>query len=229
VELTRDTDYTPQRQLHTAGQEQQLVWTGPEPDSDHSSAEDDDKDSALGSYASTHSVSLATSIYAYREEHGRRYHAEHGRAQYYLPNDEMELDRLDLQHHLFRMTLDGSLHRAPLAKDIHNVLDVGTGTGLWPIEFAAEYPSAKVIGTDLSPVQPKFVPLNCRFYIENAEDDWTFEEKFDFIHGRMLVVGIKNWARFFDQSFRHLKPGGWIELQDLNFPCRAYFAALSMF
>lgn len=116
------------------------------------------------------------------------------------------------------MTLNGSLHRAPIPKDVHRVLDVGTGTGVWPIEFADEYPSATVIGTDLSPVQPHYVPPNCRFYIEDAETEWTFEEKFDYIHGRMLIVGIKNWARFFEQSFKYLKPGGWIELQDLSFP-----------
>jgi len=98
---------------------------------------------------------------------------------------------------------------------------VGTGTGVWAIEFADEYPSAIVVGTDLSPVQPHHIPPNCRFYIENAEDDWTFDQAeggFDYIHGRMLIVGIKNWKRFFEQSFLHLRPGGWVEMQDLNFP-----------
>lgn len=34
------------------------------------------------------------------------------------------------------------------------MLDLGTGTGIWAIDFADEYPSANVIGTDLSPIQP---------------------------------------------------------------------------
>ena len=59
----------------------------------------------------------------------------------------------DLQHHAFRLTLDGALYRAPIPKDIQNVLDVGTGTGIWAIEFAEEHPSAKVLGVDL-----RFVP-----------------------------------------------------------------------
>jgi len=121
---------------------------------------------------------------------------------------------------LFLHTLDGALHRAPLAKDITAALDVGTGSGIWPIEFATQHPDAQVMGIDLSPVVPGYCPPNCRFYVENAEDEWEYDTKFDFIHGRMLVVGIRNWRRFFEQAYANLKPGGWIEMQDLNFPVR---------
>ena len=41
----------------------------------------------------------------------------------------------DLQHHLYNLTLDGKLFLAPIKKDAQSVLDVGTGTGLWAIEF----------------------------------------------------------------------------------------------
>jgi hypothetical protein len=44
----------------------------------------------------------------------------------------------DLQHHLFLLTLNGALYLAPLG-DLHggiqNALDIGTGTGIWAIEF----------------------------------------------------------------------------------------------
>jgi methylase of polypeptide subunit release factors len=60
---------------------------------------------------------------------------------------------LDLQHHLCKLTLHGKSHLAPL-KNPKNVLDFGTGTGIWAIEFAEEYPEARVLGTDLSPIQP---------------------------------------------------------------------------
>jgi SAM-dependent methyltransferase len=218
--ISSDTHHGYQ-QLYPSGQDQSdspqpLIWAGPAPDSDTTF----DEDSALGSYTSTKSVSLLDNAYNFKEEHGRRYHAPRDDAEYHLPNDETELARLDLQHHLFRMTLKGSLHKAPIAKDIHTVLDIGTGTGIWAIEFAEEYPAASVIGTDLSPVQPAYIPPNCRFYIENAEEQWNFEHNFDYVHGRMLVVGIRNWARFFEQAYTNLKPGGYIELQDLNFPAR---------
>ena len=43
----------------------------------------------------------------------------------------------DLQHHLFLLTF-GGLHVAPLPPALHNVLDIGTGTGLWAIEFGRD-------------------------------------------------------------------------------------------
>ena len=35
------------------------------------------------------------------------------------------------------MTFDGKLHTAPIPKEqqLHRVLDVGTGTGIWAIDF----------------------------------------------------------------------------------------------
>ena len=196
---------------------QTVTWEGPEPDSQIS----DETDSAIGSYASTRSTSVADSAYDFRTLNGRRYHAQREGADYMLPNDEDEMDRLDMQHHLFMMTLDGKLHRAPLKDDIQSALDIGTGTGIWAIDFADQYPSCIVTGTDISPIQPNYVPVNCRFYVEDVESPqgWA-ENNLDYIHGRMLVVGLKNWAQIFQRAYDALKPGGWIELQDLNFPIR---------
>jgi tRNA1(Val) A37 N6-methylase TrmN6 len=48
-----------------------------------------------------------------------------------LPNDDKEQDRLDLQHHIFRLSVDGPLYIAPIPKDFKgHVLDIGTGTGI---------------------------------------------------------------------------------------------------
>lgn len=65
---------------------------------------------------------------------------------------------MDLEHHIFLMLLDGDLHLSPV-KDPQRILDLGTGTGIWAIDTADKYPSASVVGTDLSPVQPSlYVP-----------------------------------------------------------------------
>jgi methylase of polypeptide subunit release factors len=47
------------------------------------------------------------------------------------------LIRIDLQHHLYLLNYDGKLFICPIDKDkqIHSVLDVGTGTGIWAIDF----------------------------------------------------------------------------------------------
>jgi SAM-dependent methyltransferase len=93
------------------------------------------------------------------------------------------------------------------------VLDIGTGTGLWAIEFAEENPTTEVTGVDLSPVQPAFIPPNCQFLVDDIEYDWTYQT-FDYIHGRFLSMGIRDWPRVFQQSFQHVKPGGWVEYQE---------------
>jgi trans-aconitate methyltransferase len=72
------------------------------------------------------------------------------------------------------------------------------------MEFADKHPSAKVLGVDLSPIQPASVPPNCSFRVDNVEEDWIPEEKFDYIHSRAMVAGIKDWKRFFEQSFEYV-------------------------
>jgi SAM-dependent methyltransferase len=130
------------------------------------------------------------------------------------------MDRLDLQHHCFRLTLDGQLYRAPISKDVQRVLDVACGTGIWSIEFADEYPSAQVLGTDISPIQPEQVPPNCEFLIDDCTKDWIFHSKFDFIHTRAIVAVIKDWPRLLEQAYANLKPGGYVECQELAFPIK---------
>lgn len=44
-----------------------------------------------------------------------------------------------------------------------------TGTGNWAIDFADAYPMCDVLGTDLSPIQPQYVPVNCRYVQLRAE------------------------------------------------------------
>lgn len=67
---------------------------------------------------------------------------------------------------------------------------------------------------DLSPVQPAFVPPNCQFLVDDIEYDWAYEKTFDYVHGRFLSMGIRDWARVFQQTFAQLKPGGWVEYQE---------------
>ena len=72
----------------------------------------------------------------------------------------------------------------------------------------------QVIGTDLSPIQPRWVPPNLRFEIDDAESEWAYKSKFEFIHLRTLGGSIKDIPKLLRQIYDNLKPGGWIEWQE---------------
>lgn len=135
-------------------------------------------------------------------ENGRRYHA-HRAGSYPLPNDEKERDRLDLKHHIMMLLCDNHLHLAPLVKP-ERVLDIGTGTGIWAIQMGDQYPESTVIGTDLSPIQPSWVPENVHFEIDDVEDkEWTWPDNhFDYIHSRFMVASISSWPRLIRKAFQ---------------------------
>jgi len=159
-------------------------------------------------------TSLNSSVFNYEYENGRRYHA-YKAGKYYIPNDEEEQDRLDLAHHVWLLTLRGDLYRAPLAeKPPQRALDIGAGTGIWTIEFGDMFPDCHVTGTDLSPIQPRWTPPNVYFEVDDCEDDWTFREKFDYIHTRNMVGTVKDWPDLIKKAYDNLNPGGLLELQE---------------
>jgi SAM-dependent methyltransferase len=167
----------------------------------------------LGDTTSSYTASLLSDVKNFAYENGRRYHS-YRQGMYVLPNDEPEQDRQDLLHHVRNLVLHGQLFRAPLSENIQRILDIGTGTGIWAIDAADSFPSAQVIGTDLSPIQPSWVPPNLRFIVDDAEADWLYSrsQPFDYIHARDMGGAISDWSRLLAQSFQHLRPGGWIEL-----------------
>lgn len=72
----------------------------------------------------------------------------------------------DLQHNLFLLTLDDKLGLAPPNEPdskAKHILDIGTGTGIWAIDYADEHPEAQVVGVDLSPIQPALYDLTPLF------------------------------------------------------------------
>ncbi|KAJ6006632.1 hypothetical protein N7451_004576 [Penicillium sp. IBT 35674x] len=171
---------------------------------------------------SSHTASLLSDVKDYTYENGRRYHS-YREGHYVLPNDDQEQDRQDLLHHVRNLVLNGDLYRAPLGKSLQRALDIGTGTGIWAIDFADSHPSAEVMGTDLSPIQPSWVPPNLRFLVDDAESPWLFSTSrpFDFIHARDLGGAIADWPRLLRQAYGHLRPGGWVELQEFEVTLRS--------
>lgn len=83
--------------------------------------------------ASSASTSLASSIRDYAFENGRRYH-KFREGSYQFPNDEPEQEREDMKHAMHVNVCEGNLHYAPIGKNPQNILDLGTGTGIWCID-----------------------------------------------------------------------------------------------
>lgn len=133
----------------------------------------DDQDSTFGgdrdSVASS-STSMMSSVTKYPSENGRRYHAYQA-GKYLFPTDEQEANRMDIEHHNQLLQLDGKLHLCPV-QNPEQILDIGTGSGIWAIDMADQYPNCQVLGTDLSPIQPTWVPPNCKFEVDDLEQDW---------------------------------------------------------
>lgn len=134
-------------------------------------------------------------------------------------------------HFIWRLVLRGEIFRAPI-KEPKNIVDLGTGTGIWACDAVrthhlqksskADYlqgdmfPQSRVLGLDLSPIQPGWVPPNVSFLIEDVEDKWTWGTPgtYDYIHIRNLAGAITDWPELFTKCFDYLAPGGWIEIQE---------------
>lgn len=110
-------------------------------------------------------------------------------------------------------------------------------------DFADQFPSAEVIGTDLSPIQPPFVAPNCKFEVDDVCLEWTYPPNFfDFVHVRALYGSVADWPAFYNEVLeygqslgafalapvitmltccRHLKPGGWLEQLEMSIVFRS--------
>ncbi|TDZ33053.1 Secondary metabolism regulator LAE1 [Colletotrichum spinosum] len=184
--------------------------------------DDDDRnsqvDSVIGSSTPASTASVTDSITEYRRLNGRTYTK---RTDYWGPNDEQQNEGLELEHYWETLLFQDKLFLAPLRDNPGKVLDLGTGTGIWAIDFGDEFPSSEIIGVDISPIQPAWIPPHCKFHIDDVEQDWTWAPDFDFIHLRHMEACISNWPAFYTKIYNHLKPGGYFEIKDFDIEFRS--------
>ncbi|KAG8986801.1 hypothetical protein FRB90_003768, partial [Tulasnella sp. 427] len=132
--------------------------------------------------------------------------------------DVTEHTRLDLQHDMLTTRI-GGLFLCPEAVSCAleprqgvrpAVLDVGTGSGSWAIAVARMFPHADVVGLDLAPVNPiSQPPTNCQFECGDVNNDLTrFYGRFDVIHARAIIQGIRDYPAFLQEVVKMLRPGG---------------------
>ncbi|KXJ94700.1 S-adenosyl-L-methionine-dependent methyltransferase [Microdochium bolleyi] len=145
----------------------------------------------------------------YVTENGRLYCGD-----YYMPIDELELDRLYLFHQVYLQILDSQLTTATLEEPTH-ILDIGTGSGDWAMDIAEQFPDCEVTGTDIAGVFQRRAPMNCFWEVDDAEFAWErHSDHYDLVHLRNMDGAFRDWRFVYESAYRCLKPGGWIEIMD---------------
>ena len=54
------------------------------------------------------------------------------------------------------------------------------------------YQGASVKGTDLSPIQPGWLPVNLRMFVEDCEGEWLHGSGFDLVHLRQVAGTLRD-------------------------------------
>ncbi|CAJ0766616.1 19645_t:CDS:2 [Entrophospora sp. SA101] len=148
---------------------------------------------------------------------GRRYHNQ--KTLYDLPNDNDEIDRLNLEHFLVRAVYQSN-YSSPINDLLTSgisVLDVGCGSGAWALEMATNYHKSEFVGIDVSPTFPVSIkPQNITFLEKNILESIPYDdESFDFVHMRFMLPAFsqKQWEEIvINEVIRVVKGGGWLEL-----------------
>ncbi|KAI8650869.1 hypothetical protein NCS57_01422000 [Fusarium keratoplasticum] len=130
----------------TVGRNHHWTLTGRPLDAQEPGQDEVDTGLALDDNASS-TASLASTILEYRMLNGRRYDSERGNAQYWVSNDEQSNAALDINHHVITPIYGGKL------------------------DFADGFPSTKVIGTNISAIQPSWTPPNLEFQIDDCTQE----------------------------------------------------------
>ncbi|KAF9107660.1 hypothetical protein BGX27_008650 [Mortierella sp. AM989] len=143
--------------------------------------------------------------------HGRRYHNTD--SLYMLPNDSQEVDRLHMQHYIFKAALEKNIH-VPIPEN-GRVMEFGCGPATWTMDMATEMSTINFVGVDISPIYPTAIyPRNCNFYNEDFLHGVSQPHNvFDVVFQRNVSCGLtlEHWQQAMKEAFRILKPGGYYE------------------
>ncbi|KAK4520705.1 uncharacterized protein ATC70_006584 [Mucor velutinosus] len=148
---------------------------------------------------------------------GRNYRQSKKPNDQFLPCDDEEIERLQVNHLLFKslfITQYFSPVEAALRSGI-KVLDVSAGPGWWLIDMAKEFPKSHFTGCDEMIYPINTPPTNCHFRVIDISKGLPFADNtFDFVtqHDALFRYSQKDWDTVLPELIRVLKPGGYVEL-----------------
>lgn len=144
---------------------------------------------------------------------------------YMLGRSYAAASRLNFQHYLWKESLHFSLHPSISIPTDARIADVATGTAIWLIDVAREYSTAKLDGFDINTSQaPPKQWLSPNFTLKTWNVFDPVPESmigvYDVVHVRLLVLVVQNSdpRHILRNLLRMLKPGGYIQWDELNYP-----------
>ncbi|KAF7732335.1 hypothetical protein EC973_005231 [Apophysomyces ossiformis] len=128
--------------------------------------------------------------------------------------DLKEFDRLQRQHYLLKSVRKSNLW-APITPG-SVVVDVGSGNGVWAFDMANQFSHLQIIGLDIQPpLEQQGTPKNLSYLEADIHQTWPLaDNSVDLIFQRNMgpIIHKHQWSHVFNEMFRVLKPGGYIEL-----------------
>ncbi|KAI0098212.1 S-adenosyl-L-methionine-dependent methyltransferase [Nemania sp. FL0031] len=112
------------------------------------------------------------------------------------------------------------------------VLDCGFGTGEWALQVAWEHPRCEVRGIDITPHHhnPEEGLENLYLDVDDLNMSLQFSSNhFDLINSRLVAGGINSerWTAYIRDIFRCLRPGGWVQMVEIDFNAQSDNGALT--
>ena len=145
--------------------------------------------------------------------------------EYMLCRNYAAASRLNYQYYLWKESLHFNIHPSIAIPNNARIADVATGTAIWLIDVARECPMAQLDGfdIDISQAPPKqWLPPNVNIKTWNVFDSLLDDMigVFDIVHVRLLILVVQQSdpKSIIRNLFRMLKPGGYIQWDDLDYP-----------
>lgn len=153
-----------------------------------------------------------------------------GPTEYALGHSDRELDRLSMQAHMFEPSTRQLFREAGFGSGMR-VLDVGCGSG--DVAFLAAQlvgPAGCVIGVDRTAAaiargrsRAESKRISNVHFIEDDPTQMKFDEDFDALVGRLILMYYPDPVDALRKLLRHLRPGGIVAFQEIDASgCKSY-------
>ncbi|KAF5361970.1 hypothetical protein D9756_002323 [Leucocoprinus leucothites] len=142
---------------------------------------------------------------------------------YKLPHDTQELNRLDVQHKMWKLMVGGlypseldSVVGQLMTRSQPKIMDVGCGSGIWAIEMAERFPQAQIVGIDITPLKHGPTPPNFIFKQLNLAEGLPIEytSQFDIVHCRCVCQHVREPQILVNDIVRCAKHKGLVLIPD---------------